>query len=98
MPGRAVPSTIETSWTKRSPSFLRVSVTAARKPGPVISPTSPTWPPDFAVERRLVEDERALFARLEEFDFDPVLDDRPDHALGGLGLVAEEVGRADPLA
>ena len=27
-----------------------------------------------------------------------VLDDRADHALGGLGVVAEEVGRADPLA
>ena len=82
----------------RSPSFLRVSVTAARKQGPAISPTSPTWPPELAVKRRLVEDEGALFARLEAIDFDAVLDDRADDFLGGLGFVAEEIGRPDPLA
>ena len=52
----------------------------------------------LAVERRLVEDERALLAGLEPVDLDAVLDDGADDAFGRLGLVAEEVGRADPLA
>ena len=52
----------------------------------------------LAVERRLVEDQRALLARLEPLDLDAVLDDRAIDALGGLGFVAEKIGGADPLA
>ena len=52
----------------------------------------------LAVEGRLIEDERTAFARLELLDLDAVLDDRANDALGGFGLIAEEVGRADALA
>ena len=52
----------------------------------------------LAVERRLVEDERAALASLERRDLDPVLEDRADDALRGLGLVAQKLGRADALA
>ena len=52
----------------------------------------------FAVERRLVEDERAGLTGLEPVDLDAVPDDGADHAFGRLGLVAEEFGGADPLA
>ena len=55
-------------------------------------------PAGLAVERRLVEDERAALASLQRLDLDPVLEDRADDALGGLGLVAEKLGRADALA
>ena len=52
----------------------------------------------FAVERRLVEDEPAALAAPERTDLGAVAHDRARHALGGLGLVAEELGRAEPLA
>src|SRR5580704_1567903 len=52
----------------------------------------------LTVERRLIEDQRPAFARREFFDLDAVLDDRAYDALGGLGLVTEELGRADALA
>ena len=49
---------------------------------------------ELAVERRLIEDQRSALARVEFFDFDAVLDDRANDALGGLGLVTEKLGRA----
>ena len=52
----------------------------------------------FAVERRLVEDQRSALARIERFDFDAVFNDRANDALGGLGLVTEKLGRTDALA
>ncbi len=52
----------------------------------------------LAVERRLVEDERAALAALQRLDLDPVLEDRADDALRGLRLVAQKLGRADALA
>src|SRR5580692_4645338 len=52
----------------------------------------------LTVERRLIEDQQPAFARREFFDLDAVLDDRAYDALGGLGFVTEELGRADALA
>src|SRR4051812_33093006 len=49
----------------------------------------------LAVERGLVEDDEALVAGFELVDELAALDQRGDHALGDLGLVAEEFGRAD---
>ena len=69
------PSTIETSCTMRSPSFLRVSTTAARKPGAGDFADVADLAAGLAVERRLVEDERAFLARLQPLDLHAVLDD-----------------------
>ena len=55
-------------------------------------------PASLAVERRLVEDQRAALASLQRLDFDAILEDRADHALGAFGFVAEKLGRADTLA
>src|SRR5579864_4989313 len=52
----------------------------------------------LAVERRLVEDQRSALARFQRLDLDAVLDDRANDALRPLGLVAQELGRADALA
>ena len=52
----------------------------------------------LAVERRLVDDHRAGLAGLQLGDFLAVADERRDDAFGGLGLVAEELGRAELLA
>ena len=52
----------------------------------------------FGVERRLVEHDEAAFAGLEARHFLAVLDQREHHALGGLGVVAEELGRAELVA
>ena len=49
----------------------------------------------LAVERRLVEDDEALVAGGELVDHLAALDQRGDDAFGGLGFVAEELGRAD---
>src|SRR5258705_203364 len=43
-----VPSSTTPVWTKTSPAFLAVSVTRKRTPSAVITPVSPTWPPDSA--------------------------------------------------
>src|SRR5262249_19890682 len=50
------------------------------------------------VERRLVEDDGAALAGTQRVDFVPVLHQRGDDALGGFGLVAEELARAGPFA
>ena len=50
------------------------------------------------VERRLVQHDRAALARLQAVDLLAVLHQRRDHAFGGLGLVAEEFGRAELFA
>ena len=52
----------------------------------------------LAVERRLVEDEKADLAGLQLLHLGAVLQERQHDALGGLGLVAEELRRADALA
>ena len=52
----------------------------------------------LAVERRLIEDQRSALARIERLDFDAVLDDRANDALGGFGFIAEKLGRADAFA
>ena len=44
-------------------------------------PWSPTWPPTLAVERRLVEDERAFVAGLEGIDFLAARDEREQRCL-----------------
>src|SRR5271169_2829803 len=49
----------------------------------------------LAVKRRLIEDQRSALACIEPLDFDAVLDDRANDALGGFGLVTEKLGRAD---
>src|SRR3954468_1683642 len=51
----------------------------------------------FAVERRLVEDDEAALAGRELPHLFARLDDREHHALGDLGVVAEELSRADTL-
>ena len=51
----------------------------------------------FAVERRLVDDDRRLVAGLEAFHLLAVLDESDDLARRGLRLVAEELGRAGLL-
>ena len=51
----------------------------------------------FAVERRLVEDDGAALASAQSVDLLAVLDERRDDPLGGLGFIAQEVGRADAL-
>src|SRR6516165_5287474 len=55
-------------------------------------------PAGLAVERRLVEHDGAALAFIQLGDFRAVLDQRLDHAFRALGLVAEELGRADLLA
>src|SRR5262245_32009457 len=52
----------------------------------------------LAIERGLVDDHRAGFALAERSDFPAVLDQRRDHTLGDLGLVAEELGGAELFA
>ena len=52
----------------------------------------------FAVERRLVDDQRDLVAGLGALDFLALDDESRDLAFGALGLVAEEFGSADLLA
>ncbi len=54
---------------------------------------SPTWPPDFSIERGLVENQETLFAGLERIHLDAVAQQGDDDAFGVLGLVAEEFGR-----
>src|SRR5215469_3926448 len=49
----------------------------------------------FRIEWRLIQNDRAGFARLEALDFSAVLDERCDHAFGGLGLVAQILGGAE---
>src|SRR5262249_40410359 len=51
----------------------------------------------FAVKRRLIEDDGAAVADMQDINLLAVLDQCGDHALGGFGLVAEEVRRAPPL-
>ena len=51
----------------------------------------------FAVERRLVEDDEAALAGFSSSTSLPSLSERDHDALGGLGLVAEKLGRADAL-
>ena len=46
----------------KPPSFC-VSMTSKRKPGPTISPVSPTWPPALAVERASCRARRRSAAR-----------------------------------
>ena len=76
-----------------------MSVTRKRAPfSDSIVPVSPTWPPELAVERRLVDDDRALVALAELLDLGAVLDQRQHLRLGDLGLVAEELRRAVPVA
>ena len=52
----------------------------------------------LAVERRLVDDDRALVALVERLRLRAVLDQRQHRRLGALGVVAEELGRAEPVA
>jgi hypothetical protein len=53
----------------------------------------------LAVERRLVDDDRARLAGLRRSSTSlPSTHERRDDALGGLGVVAEELGRAELLA
>src|SRR5690606_20218971 len=49
----------------------------------------------LAIERRLVEDQRALVASLQRLDRLAVAHKRADLALGRLCIVAEELGGAD---
>ena len=58
---------------------------------------SPTWPPDFGVERRLVQHDLHLDADRRRLGRVATDDQRQHLALGGLGVVAEELGRAVPL-
>ena len=55
-------------------------------------------PAGLAVERRLVDDDRAVLAFAERFDFLAVLDQRLDHRLGAVAVVAEKLRRAVPVA
>ena len=64
----------------------------------VIAPVSPVWPPDSRIERRLVDDDGTALAGLEFGDFLAVAHQRRDDAFRRLRLVAEEFGRAEPLA
>ena len=50
------------------------------------------------IERRLVQHDRAGLAGLEAVDILAVLDQRGNHALGALGLVAQKFGGAEFLA
>jgi hypothetical protein len=52
----------------------------------------------FAVERRLVDDDRDLLALPRLLDLDTVAHDGAHQALRLLGVVAEELGRAELLA
>ncbi len=52
----------------------------------------------FRIERRLVQDDRARLARLEALDLLAVFHQRTDHALRGLGLVAQKLGGAELFA
>jgi hypothetical protein len=61
-------------------------------------PVSPTWPPGLAIERRLVEDDEAFFAFIQHLDHLPPLISAVTTPSAGLGLVAEELGRADFVA
>src|ERR1700734_2905438 len=50
------------------------------------------------IKRRLVHNDRAALAGLEAFDLVTFLYQRAYHALGGLGLVAQEFGGAEFFA
>src|SRR5665213_1398211 len=52
----------------------------------------------LAVKRGLVDDDRDLIAGLSGLGPVAVLEDREDDALGGLGVVAEKLGRPQLLA
>src|SRR5262245_3198548 len=52
----------------------------------------------LAIERRLIEHDRAALARLERGHVLAVLYQRRHHTLGRLGVVTQELGRADLLA
>src|SRR6516164_11577033 len=52
----------------------------------------------LGIERRLIENDRAALARLERGRLLAVAQERRYHALGALGLVAEEFRGADLLA
>ena len=52
---------------------------------------------ELAVERRLVDDDCRLVARLQRLGFLAVLHQRDDLACGRLGVVAEELGGAGLL-
>ena len=67
-----------------------------RRSAEKIAPVSPTWPPGFGVERRLVDDEADLVAGLRRVDPLLALDDRQHDRFGRLGLVAEKLGRRRP--
>src|SRR5262249_59524808 len=54
-------------------------------------------PARLAVERRLVEDDGAALAGAQRIDLVAVLHQRGNDPFGALGLVAEELGRADAL-
>ena len=70
---------------------------AARTPAPTIVAGIADLAAGFAVERRLVEDQRALLAGVQRFDFGAVLENGQRDAFGDLGLVAEEFGGAETL-
>ena len=86
-----------TWWTKRSPSFFSVPVTQHPRALALHHAGIADLTAGFAVERRLVEDHEAVLAGLELRDLLAVLQQRQHDALGGLGVVAEELGRADAL-
>ena len=52
----------------------------------------------LAIERRLVDDDRAVLAFAERFHFLAVLDQRLDHRLGAVAVVAEKLRRAVAVA
>jgi hypothetical protein len=67
-----------------------------RTPSPVMVAGVADLAAGFGVERRLVEDDRAVLAGSELADLDAVARQRAHLALGGFGVVAEELGRAPP--
>ena len=52
----------------------------------------------LAVERRLVDHDRAALARFQRLGLGAVLDERKHGRFRHLGVVAEELGRAEPVA
>ena len=95
MPFLTSPCSTTTSWTKRSPTFLAVFSTRIARFAGVEHAGVADLAAGFGVKRRLVEDQKTSFAGFQRIDLDAVAQQGDDDALGVIGFIAEEFGRAD---